>query len=60
MRVSAPAGGIGGSGNNLVLLGNEVTGVGKPGCDKLYHPIYFGSERTETGPRLPLCPVLDD
>jgi len=50
---SAPEGAIEGSGNDLFVLGNEVTQVGKPGCSKLYHPIYISSDRTSSGPRRP-------
>ena len=50
---SAPEGAIEGSGDDLVLMGNEVTKVGRPGCSKLYHPIYISSARTSTGPRRP-------
>jgi hypothetical protein len=50
---SAPAGAIEGSGNDLFVLGNELTQVGKPGCSKLYHPIYISSARTSLGPRRP-------
>jgi hypothetical protein len=50
---SAPEGAIEGSGNDFVVLGNELTQVGKPGCNKLYHPIYISSARTNSGPRQP-------
>ena len=40
---SAPEGAIEGSGNDLFVLGNEVSQVGQPGCSKLYHPIYISS-----------------
>jgi hypothetical protein len=57
-RVTAPTGSaaegaIEGSGNDLAVLGNEITRVGRPGCSKLYHPIYISSERTGSGPRRP-------
>jgi hypothetical protein len=51
---SAPEGAIEGSGNDLFVLGNEVTEVGRPGCSKLYHPIYISSDRASSGPRRPL------
>ncbi len=51
---SAPEGAIEGSGNDLFVLGNEVSRVGRPGCSKLYHPIYISSARTSSGPRRPL------
>jgi hypothetical protein len=51
---SAPTGAIEGSGNDLAVLGNEVTRVGRPGCSKLYHPIYISSQRASSGPRRPL------
>jgi hypothetical protein len=51
---SAPEGAIEGSGNDLCVLGNEVTRVGRPGCSKLYHPIYISSARASSGPRRPL------
>jgi hypothetical protein len=51
---SAPEGAIEGSGNNLFVLGNEISQVGRPGCSKLYHPIYISSARTSSGPRRPL------
>lgn len=50
---SAPEGAIEGSGNNLFVIGNEITKVGRPGCSKLYHPIYISSARTSSGPRRP-------
>jgi hypothetical protein len=58
-RVTAPTGSaaegaIEGSGNDLAVLGNEVTQVGRPGCSKLYHPIYISSQRASSGPRRPL------
>ena len=31
----------------------RCTDVGKPGADKLYHPIYISSPRISSGPRLP-------
>ena len=50
---STPSGAIEGSGNDLFVLGNEVTRVGKPGASKLYHPIYISSARVNSGPRKP-------
>jgi len=38
---SAPEGAVEGSGNDLFVLGNEITKVGRPGCSKLYHPVYI-------------------
>jgi hypothetical protein len=57
-HVSAPqgsdaSGAVEGSGNNLVVLGNEITQVGAFKCTKLYHPIYISGARTSSGPRLP-------
>jgi hypothetical protein len=48
-----PEGAIEGGGNNLFVLGNEVTNTGFYGCTKLYHPIYISSARASSGPRLP-------
>ena len=48
-----PTGGVGGCGDDLVFIGNEMTGVGAPGCSKLYHPLYISSQRVMSGPRLP-------
>jgi hypothetical protein len=50
---SAPGGVIEGSGNDLFVLGNEITKVGRPGCSKLYHPIYISSARASSGARRP-------
>ena len=50
---SDPSGAIEGSGNNLIVFGNEVTQVGAFKCTKLYHPIYISGARTSSGPRLP-------
>ena len=50
---SSPSGAIEGGGNDLFVLGNEVTRVGKPGASKLYHPIYISSDRAGSGPRKP-------
>ena len=50
---SAAEGAIEGSGNDLFVLGNEITRVGAPGCSKLYHPIYISSARAPSGPRRP-------
>ena len=50
---SAPSGAIEGSGNDLFVLGNEVTKVGRPVRSKLYHPIYISSDRSNSGPRKP-------
>ena len=36
---SAPEGAIEGSGNDLFVLGNEVSEAGRSRCSKLYHPI---------------------
>ncbi len=51
---SAPEGAIEGSGNDLFVLGNEISQVGRLSCSKLYHPIYISSVRTSSGPRQPL------
>jgi hypothetical protein len=50
---SDATGAIEGSGNDMLVLGNEITKVGKPGCSKLYHPVYISSARTNKGPRRP-------
>lgn len=50
---SAAEGAIEGSGSDLFVLGNELTQVGRPGCSKLYHPIYISSARASSGPRRP-------
>ncbi len=49
-----PTGAVAGLGNNLYLLGNEITNVGFKGTSKLYHPIYIQSYESCNGPRLPL------
>ena len=50
---NAPEGAIAAQGNNLAVLGNEITEVGKPGASKLTHPIYISSARSSSGNRLP-------
>lgn len=50
---TGPTGAIAGQGNDLVLLGNEITEVGFEGCSKLYHPIYIQSAEACSGDRLP-------
>ncbi|MFM2393730.1 MAG: hypothetical protein RLZZ546_1712, partial [Bacteroidota bacterium] len=50
---TGPTGAIAGQGNNLVLMGNEITEVGFEGCSKLYHPIYIQSAEACSGERLP-------
>jgi Secretion system C-terminal sorting domain len=48
-----PSGAVPGQGNNLYLLGNELTNIGFAGTSKLYHPIYFQSAELCSGLRLP-------
>ncbi|MFZ1529965.1 MAG: IPT/TIG domain-containing protein [Ferruginibacter sp.] len=50
---SEPTGAIAASGNNLYILGNELTNIGFAGTSKLYHPIYIQSAEACSGPRLP-------
>jgi hypothetical protein len=50
---SAAEGTVEADGNNVCILGNEITKAGKPGCSKLYHPLYVSSPRTGTGARYP-------
>lgn len=53
-RGDGPTGAVAGQGNNLYLLGNELTNIGFPATSKLYHPIYIQSAEACSGPRLPL------
>jgi len=46
-------GAIGGIGNDVYILGNELENVGSPNCSKLYHAIYISGVRQDTGPRAP-------
>ncbi len=48
-----PTGAVAGLGNQLYLLGNELTNIGYKGTSKLYHPIYFQSAEACQGQRLP-------
>jgi hypothetical protein len=48
---SAPEGTVEADGDNVFILGNEITKAGKYGCSKLYHPLYVSSPRTGTGAR---------
>jgi hypothetical protein len=48
-----PSGAVTGQGNHLYMLGNELTNIGFIGTSKLYHPIYFQSAESCSGPRLP-------
>jgi uncharacterized protein (TIGR03437 family) len=50
---SEPTGAIAGQGNQLYVLGNELTDIGFSGTSKLYHPIYIQSAEACSGPRLP-------
>jgi uncharacterized protein (TIGR03437 family) len=50
---SEPTGAIAGQGNQLYVLGNELTNIGYAGTSKLYHPIYIQSAESCSGPRLP-------
>lgn len=52
-RGDGPTGAVAGLGDNLYLLGNELTNIGFPGTSKLYHPIYLQSTEACSGPRLP-------
>jgi hypothetical protein len=49
-----PTGAVAGQGNDLYLLGNELTQIGSLATSKLYHPIYIQSAEACSGPRLPL------
>ncbi len=40
-------------GNDIFVLGNECTNVGRAACDKLYHTIYVKGVRQDSGPRAP-------
>ena len=46
-------GAIGGIGNDIYILGNELENVGSLNCSKLYHAIYISGVRQDTGPRAP-------
>lgn len=46
-------GAIGGIGNGIYILGNELQNVGSANCSKLYHAIYISGVRRDTGPRAP-------
>jgi uncharacterized protein (TIGR03437 family) len=48
-----PTGAISGLGNDLYLLGNELTNIGDSTTSKLYHPIYIQSHEACQGTRLP-------
>jgi len=48
---SAAEGTVEADGDNVFILGNEITKAGKYGCSKLYHPLYVSSPRTGSGPR---------
>lgn len=44
-------GAIGGVGNNVYILGNELENVGSANGSKYYHAIYISGRRQDTGPR---------
>ena len=46
-------GAIGGVGNDVYILGNELENVGSPNCSKLYHAVYISGVRQDDGPRAP-------
>lgn len=46
-------GAIGGIGNGIYILGNELENVGSANCSKLYHAIYISGVRRDTRPRAP-------
>jgi len=46
-------GAIGGIGNNIYILGNELEDVGAADCSKLYHAIYISGVRQDSAPRAP-------
>lgn len=46
-------GGIGGIGNNVYILGNELDHVGSASCSKFYHAIYISGVRQGDPPRAP-------
>jgi Secretion system C-terminal sorting domain len=48
-----PTGAISALGNQLYILGNELTNIGFAGTSKLYHPIYVQSAELCSGPRAP-------
>ncbi|HMD69522.1 MAG TPA: choice-of-anchor Q domain-containing protein [Chitinivibrionales bacterium] len=50
---SAAEGTVEADGDNVLILGNEITKAGKYGCSKLYHPLYVSSPRSGTGARYP-------
>ena len=45
-------GAIGGLGNDVYILGNELENVGSLDCSKLYHAIYISGPRQGDAPRL--------
>jgi hypothetical protein len=50
---TGPAGTIAGTGNDLSVIGNEITNCGSNPTFKLYHPIYISAARATSGARLP-------
>ncbi|HUV89020.1 MAG TPA: choice-of-anchor Q domain-containing protein [Anaerolineae bacterium] len=46
-------GAIGGIGNDIYVLGNELEHVGSANCSKLYHAVYISGVRQSSGPRAP-------
>jgi len=57
-RLTAPRGNgmdgvLDGEGNDLAILGNEITRAGSLASSKLYHAIYLKGERRDSGPRAP-------
>jgi hypothetical protein len=46
-------GAIGGVGDDVFILGNELEDVGSPNCSKLYHAIYISGNRQDDSPRAP-------
>ena len=46
-------GAIGGIGNDIAILGNELCNVGSAACSKLYHAIYISGVRRSEDPRAP-------
>ncbi len=47
-------GAIGGYGDDLFILGNELEHIGSPACSKLYHAIYLTGIRRDSGSRSPV------
>jgi hypothetical protein len=65
-KVSAPHGSAadgtvasGSGGNDIAVLGNELTNCGDANSISLYHVLYISAERSDTPPRLPMVTGRD-